>query len=137
MASDPNDESVRREVVAANQRFYDAFAERSFEKLEAVWAREHAVAVIHPGWPPLTGRDAVLDSWRRIVGGPNPPDIRCSDAQAHVVGETALVLCTEHLPDADLIATNLFVREEATWRMFHHHAGPLPLFPPEDEETVH
>jgi ketosteroid isomerase-like protein len=130
-------ESQELEVLAANQRFYDAFAERSFEKLEALWAREHDVAVIHPGWPPVFGREEVLDTWRQILEGPAPPNIRCSDARASVAGDTAYVICTEHLDGADLVATNLFVREDDAWRMLHHQAGPMPPPVPESPEMLH
>jgi ketosteroid isomerase-like protein len=129
--------SDERAVLAANQRFYDAFAERSFEKLEALMSLEHPVAVVHPGWPALLGREAVLDSWRRILGGPSPPDIRCSQARAHVIGDAAYVICTEHLPDGDLVATNFYVREGDGWRMLHHQAGPTPVAAPDADGTRH
>ena len=126
-----------REVLAANQRFYDAFAARDLEKLEASWALEHDLAVIHPGWPPVFGRNAVLDTWRQIVKGPEPPNIRCSNARARVTGDTAYVICTEHLDGGDLVATNLFVREDNDWRLLHHQAGPTPPPAPGSPETVH
>ena len=72
------------------------------------------------------GRDEVLASWRRIIDGPSPPDIRCSNAVASVTGDTAFVICTEHLPDGDLVATNVFALEHGRWRLVHHQAGPAP-----------
>lgn len=124
-------------VLEANRRFYEAFAARSVEALTTVLAREHPVSVIHPGWPPLFGREEVLESWRRIVEGPAPPDIRCGNARAVVIGELAVVVCTEHLADGDLVATNLFARESGGWRMIHHHAGPLPRALDAPPGTVH
>jgi ketosteroid isomerase-like protein len=137
MEGSPDADADRRAVATANQAFYDAFAERDVARLEGLWAREHDVAVIHPGWPPIFGRDEVLESWRRIIEGPSPPDIRCSEARVTLTGDSAFVVCTEHLPDGDLVATNLFVRESEGWRMVHHQAGPLPVVAPEEPQTMH
>ena len=78
------------EVLAANAAFYEAFRARDVALLEELWATAHPVAVIHPGWPALYGREEVLDSWRRILEGPAPPDISCTDARAVVLGSAAL-----------------------------------------------
>ncbi len=118
--------SVEQAVLAANQAFYDAFRERRADALDRLWAREFEVAVIHPGWPVLYGRDAVMESWRSILEGPSPPEILCDDARAHVHGGMAFVVCTEHLTEGDLVATNVFVREGDAWKLAHHHAGPAP-----------
>jgi len=68
----------------------------------------------------------VLESWRRIVEGGNRPDIACGEARPYPVGDAAFVICVEHLPDGDLIATNIFAREHGEWRLVHHQAGPTP-----------
>ncbi len=112
-------------VLAANRAFYDAFAERNSGIMEHLWAREHVVACIHPGWAPLHGMDAVLGSWRAILGSPDAPTIQCTDATALVFGETALVTCVEHVRDGSLAATNVFTLERGEWRLVHHQAGPM------------
>jgi len=40
------------------------------------------------------------------------------------LGETAMVTCTEHIGEAELVATNVFFFEEGAWKMVHHHASP-------------
>jgi ketosteroid isomerase-like protein len=120
-----------RAVVAANAAFYAAFQARDLAGMEALWARVQPVAVIHPGWPPVHGRVAVLETWRRILEGPAPPEIACSRAWPYVNGDSAFVICYEKLPGGDLVATNVFVREEGQWRIVHHQAGPTP--PPADD----
>jgi ketosteroid isomerase-like protein len=121
---------AEREVLEANSAFYEAFARSDAEAMDALWAREAPVACLHPGWELLLGRAAVVESWRRILlGGGAPPAIRCERASAHVQGDWAWVVCVEVLPDGMLAATNLFVREEGTWRMVHHHASPTPAPP--------
>jgi ketosteroid isomerase-like protein len=112
-------------VLAANQAFYDAFAKADVDAMARLWAREHVVACIHPGWIALHGRDAVVGSWRAILGSPEPPQVRASDASAVIIGNAALVTCIEHIGQAELAATNVFALEHGEWRMVHHHAGPM------------
>jgi len=129
-------------VLAANAAFYRAFATRDVGAMDAVWATHAPVACIHPGWRALRGRDAVLASWRDILSGPGAPPISCAAAAAHVLGDAAFVVCIEHIPTVELIATNVFVREAGEWKMVHHHASsiaragaePEPEPEPEDEE---
>ncbi len=118
-------------VLAANQRFYDAFAKKDAEAMDALWAKTLPVACIHPGWSVLRGRARVLASWRGILGNDAAPQIRCESPSAHLLGEAAFVICYElvRAPDGDharLLATNVFAREDGEWRMVHHQAGPAP-----------
>lgn len=133
---------TERAVLLANASFYDAFAQRNVEAMDGVWARESPVTCIHPGWNVLAGREAVLESWRDILGEPGSPPIRCSNAVVYLYGETASVVCIERLPTGGLVATNVFVQEQGRWRMVHHHAGPVArhaIPPPEDPppRTLH
>ena len=128
-------------ILAANARFYSAFAAKDADAMAAVWARRAPIACIHPGWQPLRGRDAVLASWRSILSGPGAPPITCGDAVAHVLGDTAFVLCVERIPAVELIATNIFIREDGEWKMVHHHASGIargadePEPEPDDDES--
>jgi ketosteroid isomerase-like protein len=121
------------EVLAANREFYRAFAARDLPAMEKLWAARAAVACIHPGWDALSGRAAVLQSWRDILGNPAAPRIRCRNETAISHGEIGLVLCHEVLPDGMLVATNLFVREDDAWKMIHHQASPLAVLPAADD----
>ena len=112
-------------VLAANLEFYRAFAARDLEAMDALWAKEAPVACIHPGWPALCDRDAVMGSWQSILSNPAAPGIACYDEQVFLYGDAALVICEEELAGGTLIASNLFVREDTAWRMAHHQAGQL------------
>jgi hypothetical protein len=114
----PEDEA---ELLAANERFYDAFARGDFVAMDALWSDRDTIACVHPGWSLLRGRDRVLASWRGILRSRNPVQVR--DVVVELCGDVGLILCTEVLPEADLVASNLFVREGGRWRMLHHHAG--------------
>jgi len=112
-------------VLAANLEFYRAFGARDLAAMDALWAREAPVACIHPGWPALSDRDAVIESWRGILGNPQAPRITCFDERVHLYGDAALVICEEELDGGTLIASNFFVREAGAWRIAHHQAGQL------------
>jgi len=45
-------------VLDVNRAFYDAFINADYPAMESLWAQEHEIAVIHPGWSPLHGRNA-------------------------------------------------------------------------------
>jgi ketosteroid isomerase-like protein len=116
---------VEDAVLAANQAFYDAFAARDVEAMEALWSREGPVACIHPGWNPLLDRDEIMAAWSAILRNPDAPDIRVENAIALILGDTAMVVCHERVGGALLACTNLFRLEQGTWRMVLHHAGPV------------
>jgi len=123
-------------VLFANEAFYQAFAERDLEAMDTVWSRGETVSCVHPGWHPLAGRDAVMESWRTILSDPAAPDIACRNASAYLLGDVAYVLCHEALESGFLIATNVFVREGGPWKMVHHQAGMGPAPAAEAAETV-
>lgn len=112
-------------VLAANAAFYDAFLRRDLRAMERLWARNAPAACIHPGWPALYGREAVLASWAEILANPGAPAIRCAEPRVSLLGEAAFVVCHEVIGNGRLVATNVFVREEGEWRMVHHQAGPF------------
>ena len=122
------------EVLAANAAFYAAFARKDAEAMAALWAHAAPVACLHPGWEPLYGRADVVESWRNILRAGGAPPIRCQRPRVHVWGETAFVVCEEHVPGGILAATNVFVREDGQWRIAHHHASAMaPVAESNDE----
>ena len=126
--------SEREALLFANEAFYRAFVDRDIAAMEAVWAKDGPIACIHPGWPPLSGRDAVLDSWRRILANDESPQIVCRQPTAYLYGDFGFVICFESVGAAALVATNVFRRDGRQWRMVHHQAGPAPAMPQEEEQ---
>jgi ketosteroid isomerase-like protein len=119
--------SSERDVLAANDSFYRAFAARDLEAMNRLWAKKELCVCVHPGWQALHGRREVMASWRAILEGDGAPDIRCEEARAIVLEAAALVSCVERIDDGDgaLVATNVFVLEDGAWRMIHHQAAPF------------
>lgn len=114
-------------VLAANAAFYQAFSQQDYAAMATLWAQHYPVACIHPGWPPLIGRDAVLRSWKDVLRAPEPVDIRIENVRSLEYGPgAALVLCAEVLNGrAVLAASNLIVLEDGVWRIAFHQAGQV------------
>ena len=125
------------EVEEANARFYRAFESLDLAEMERVWARGE-VRCIHPGWSMLEGWDAVRQSWEAIFRSSEEMRFSIGRVQARVVGDLAWVTCTEsilsdtrgQLGVTTLLATNVFERGAAGWRMVHHHASHVLAPPP-------
>ncbi len=113
----------------ANDAFYQAFADADLAAMTAAWAPQGQVLCCHPGWPPLTGRDEVMASWGRIFAGGGPMPIRCLAPEISVFAGIGLVCCYEAMGQHAFVVTNLFAKFGATWRMIHHHAGPIAGLP--------
>jgi len=127
-------------VLQANAAFYEAFSEGDAAAMLRLWATRAPVVCFHPGSPVLIGREAVTESWRRMLRGRPTFRLRCDQAVVSLIGDTAIVTCYEGAGDqpAHLAATNVFVVEQGAWRMVHHHAGPLstPLPKPAADYTM-
>jgi SnoaL-like domain len=111
-------------IRAANAAYYRAFASGDFAAMSSIWADEH-VSCIHPGWPVLIGREAILESYREIMRNPNQERIEPHNETVLAGSEEARVVCVEFVGGAALAATNLFRRVDGAWRMTHHQASPI------------
>ncbi|MSP89228.1 MAG: DUF4440 domain-containing protein [Alphaproteobacteria bacterium] len=112
-------------VLAANTTFYRAFAAPDMAAMDELWASSLPVTCVHPGWDTLAGRDQVMESWRGILLGAGPPPIRCCNETAYVHGDLAYVMCHEVIARNQLVAINVFAREDGAWKMIHHQASPM------------
>lgn len=124
-------ESAHAEVEEANARFYRAFEALDIAAMDDVWAHTEHVKCVHPGWPLLTGWDAVRESWRVIFENTAEVRFTIGDVAVVVTGGIAWVTCTENILQSvrdrlsvtSVLATNLFTRTPDGWRMIHHHAS--------------
>lgn len=124
---------LEAELLAANQRFYEAFEMLSIDAMDGVWAESLAVSCIHPGGPPIHGREAVMRSWAQIFEGTQEMVFRLEKVEVAVLGTTGWVTLVERIEQrnegrlvkAAALATNVFVHGTAGWRMVHHHASAV------------
>ncbi len=119
-------------ILAVNAAYYRAFLVGDFAAMTKIWAEE-GVSCVHPGWPPLIGRDDVIESYRNILANQNRVRIAHQDDAAIVTGDDARVLCIEVVDGAALAATNLYRRIGGAWRMVHHQASPIAMMAEEDD----
>ena len=116
-------------VLFINQAFYEAFSDHDIGAMGAIWSRQDSISCVHPGWTALAGRDAVMESWAAILSSADPPRVVCRSPSAFVFGNVAYVICYEELGSSFLVATNIFAREDVSWRLVHHQAGIAPRPP--------
>ena len=130
-AMNPDDE--RADVEEANARFYRVFETLDLRQMEEVWAHGEHVRCVHPGWPLLRGWDAVRTSWQTIFENTGEMRFTLSDVTVNMGHDLAWVTCTENILSevADrvavtaILATNVFERSSAGWRLIHHHASHI------------
>jgi ketosteroid isomerase-like protein len=115
----------KRAILAANLTFYVAFSTGDFAKLAGLWADDDNISCIHPGWPVIVGRAAVIGSWRDILQSPSRPQISCHEPYAIVAGESGHVVCIELVEAAPLAASNHFRLIDGVWRLVHHQSSPI------------
>ncbi len=116
-------------LLFANEAFYLAFRNRDFAGMDALWASQTDVSCIHPGWDSLDNREDVMASWRGILDNADSPPVESRGARAKVWNGAGLVICYELVEQNVLVATNVFVKEGAGWKMVHHQAGPCRVSP--------
>jgi len=127
----------------AENAFYEALERCDLEGMMAVWAEDEDILCVHPAGPRLTGQDQVRESWARIfAGGPrarllvsNQVAISGMMLAVHSVHENfAIEGASRGQGDArpaPIVATNVYLRTAAGWRMIVHHASPAPAQAPQ------
>ena len=117
----------------AENAFYDALARGDVELMMAVWAEDEEIICIHPGGPRFVGQEQVRDSWQKILAGGAGLGVHVS-LQVVVAGpmsavhnvQESLTPPGESKPRGPVVATNVYVRTPAGWRMVAHHASMAP-----------
>ena len=123
-------------VEAANLAMYQAFEAADVDRMAAVWddADPAALVCVHPGWPMLRGREHVLRSWSAVMAGTDYIQFFLTDVAISVLGDTAVVTCTENVltevtedgPGAGaVVATNVLRRRADGWKVQVHHGSPV------------
>ena len=100
--------------------------------MEDVWAGQEAITCVHPGWPVAVGWDEVRATWLTILRNTAEIHFTVEDERIEVRGDLAWVVCVERLAsraggsgsEGEVLATNVFRREEGRWRLVHHHGSP-------------
>ena len=117
----------------AENAFYEALERADLEGMMAVWAEDDDIVCVHPGGARLTGQDQVRESWSRIFAAGTRARVHISNQVAisgmmiavHSVHENFSVE-GDPGPRPPVLATNVYLRTAAGWRMIVHHGSPAP-----------
>jgi uncharacterized protein (TIGR02246 family) len=124
----------------AENAFYEALERSDLEAMMAVWSEDEEIVCVHPAGQRLAGQEPVREVWRQMfAGGPN---MRVRIAQQVVISGMMVAVHSVHenitvsgeqRPRPPMVATNVYLRTAAGWRMIVHHASPSPGEPPAPE----
>ena len=142
----------------AENAFYEALERCDLEAMMAVWAEDEDIICVHPGGERLAGQDQVRSSWAQIFSGGQEGQMRARVQISNPVAISGVMLAVHSvhenfsLPNArprdpkplPILATNVYLRTAAGWKMIVHHASPTPgeqaAAPPRPQEgpkTLH
>jgi len=117
----------------AENAFYQALERSDLEAMMAVWAEDEDIVCVHPAGQRLAGQEQVREAWRQMfVGGPG---MRMQVTQRLVVSGMMVAVHSVHenitvagetRARPPMVATNVYLRTPAGWRMVVHHASPAP-----------
>jgi ketosteroid isomerase-like protein len=121
----------------AENAFYDALERGDLDAMMAVWSEDDEIICVHPSGERLTGPDQVRASWAKIFAGTSRLRVHISQQVAisgmmvavHSVQENFSVEGGRQGSDlrpAPVVATNVYLRSSAGWRMIVHHGSPAP-----------
>jgi len=120
----------------AENAFYEALERCDLDGMMAVWAEDEDIVCIHPTGARLTGQDEVRSGWAKIFAG--GPGARVQISLQVAISGMMIAVHSVHenftvegdpRPRAPVIATNVYLRTPAGWRMIVHHASPAPAQP--------
>ena len=122
----------------AENAFYQALERCDLDGMMAVWAEDEDIVCVHPAGARLTGQDQVRGSWAKLFAAGPGARLRIEQQVAiggmmltvHSVFETFSMPGKAEPQPAPIVATNVYLRTAAGWRMIVHHASPAPAQPP-------
>ena len=132
-------------ALDAENAFYEALERCDLDGMMAVWAEDEEIVCVHPAGARLTGQDQVRESWAKMFAA--GPRARLVIEQQVAISGMMLAVHSVYerftIPQAKpeqqpapIVATNVYLRTAAGWRMIVHHASPAPAQPqPAPQDT--
>ena len=117
----------------AENAFYEALERCDLEGMMAVWAEDEEIVCVHPAGRRLSGQEEVRESWARMFAA--GPRARVTVSSQVAISAMMLAVHSVHenfavegdpRPTVPILATNVYLRTAAGWRMIVHHASPAP-----------
>ena len=127
----------------AENAFYEALERSDLDAMMAVWAEDEEIVCVHPAGQRLAGQEQVREAWRQMFAGGAGMRIQITQHVAasgmmvavHSVHEN-ITVAGENRPRPPVVATNVYLRTAAGWRMIVHHASPAPAAPADQPPQV-
>ncbi|MGQ0629744.1 MAG: nuclear transport factor 2 family protein [Sporichthyaceae bacterium] len=151
-----SDAGDRARVVELTEDLYAAFESADFDAMSAIWADgdlASTIVCVHPGWPTLRGRESVLRSWAMIMANTTYIQFVLTDVETDIGGDVAVLTCVENIltaadsgdDDTDAgtdapfagakgVATHVFRRTPAGWKLWVRHGSPVISGMPDAED---
>ena len=136
----------------AENAFYEALERADLEAMMAVWSEDEDIVCVHPSGQRLAGQAQVREIWRQMFSGGPAMRVRITQ-QVSVTGMMIAVhsvhenitVAGESRARPPMVATNVYLRTPAGWRMIAHHASPAaakggdapPATAPEPPKILH
>ena len=117
----------------AENAFYEALERSDLDAMMQVWSEDEEIVCVHPAGQRLAGQEQVREAWRQLFAG--GPSMRVQIVQRVVVTGMMIAVHSVHevitvageaRPRPAVVATNVYLRTAAGWRMVVHHASPAP-----------
>lgn len=119
-------------ILAANARFYKAFAKGDLSAMRMIWSKGNNVHCIHPGAGCISGYDIVMESWELTLGPELdlPLQIELQNVEVYIKGNLGFVTCLELVRTSGnnwgkQVATNVFEKVDGNWYICLHHASHI------------
>ena len=136
----------------AENAFYEALERGDLEAMMAVWSEDEDIVCVHPSGQRLAGQAQVREIWRQMFAGGPAMRVRITQQVAvagmmiavHSLHEN-ITVAGESRARPPMVATNVYLRTPAGWRMIAHHASPAdakggdapPAAAPEPPKILH
>ena len=99
-----------------------------------VWSHGPNVTTMHPIGGRQVGWDEVKASWENVAEISSEGDVHLEAQNIQVVGDIAFEVGVEHVSmmlaekpiRSEIRVTNIYRREDETWKIIHHHSDPDP-----------
>ena len=119
-------------VEAAEEAFYDAMQRGDLAAMMALWADDEDAVCVHPNGARLVGIGAIRDGFAAMFsqGGVDvrPADVRTqlgATLAVHNLVEKVLVSGPDGTRIVECVATNVYAKTPAGWRIVLHHAAAV------------
>ena len=111
--------------------FYESLQRGDIDRLMGLWSDDDEISCVHPGGPRLVGAVAIRASFEAMFANgtidARPEKVRRLDTHStavHSVLERVRVPGPQGETFAWVVATNVYVKATAGWRLVAHHASP-------------